>query len=150
MELDDLRFDESHTWVRDEGDELVIGITEYAQDELGEIIFCELPEVGTEITRGEPFGTVESAKAVEDLVAPLSGKVTRRNDDVVDAPETINEDPYGEGWLIAVKPSEEYDPNELLTYEQYMSTLELAEEEDEDLEELDLEEDEDLFFDEDE
>jgi len=150
MELDDLRLDESHTWVRDEGDELVIGITEYAQDELGEIIFCELPEVGTEITRGEPFGTVESAKAVEDLVAPLSGKVTRRNDDVVDAPETINEDPYGEGWLIAVKPSEEYDPNELLTYEQYMSTLELAEEEDEDLEELDLEEDEDLFFDEDE
>jgi glycine cleavage system H protein len=150
MELDDLRFDEGHTWVRDEGDELVIGITDYAQDELGEIIFCELPEVGTEITRGDPFGTVESAKAVEELIAPLSGRVTRRNDEAIDAPETINEDPYGEGWLIAVKPSEEYDPSELLTYEQYMATLELAEEEDEDLEELDIDEDEDIFFDEDE
>ncbi len=149
MELDDLRFDESHTWVRDEGDELVIGITDYAQDELGEIIFCELPEAGTEVTRGEPFGSVESAKAVEDLVSPFSGKITRRNDEVVDAPETINEDPYGDGWLIAIKPTEEYDPNELLTYEQYLATLELVEDEEE-LEELDLEEDEDLFFDEDE
>ncbi|MCD6351677.1 MAG: glycine cleavage system protein GcvH [Armatimonadetes bacterium] len=146
MELDDLRFDESHTWVRDEGNEVVIGITDYAQDELGEIIFCELPEVGAEIKRGEAFGSVESAKAVEDLIAPISGVVTRRNDEVVDAPETINEDPYGEGWLLAVKPSEEYDPNELLTYEQYLASLELAEEDD-DYEDLDLEEDDELFLD---
>ena len=148
MELDDLRFDESHTWVRDEGEELVIGITDYAQDELGEIIFVELPDVGTEITRGEAFGSIESAKAVEDLIAPVSGTVTRRNEDVLDEPETINEDPYGEGWLIAVKPSEEYNPSDLLTYEQYLATLELAEEEEE-VDELDLEdEDEDLYFDE--
>ncbi len=148
MELDDLRFDESHTWVRDEGEELVIGVTDYAQDELGEIIFVELPDVGTEITRGEAFGSIESAKAVEDLIAPVSGTVTRRNEDVLDEPETINEDPYGEGWLIAVKPSEEYNPSDLLTYEQYLATLELAEEEEE-VDELDLEdEDEDLYFDE--
>lgn len=147
MEFDDLRFDESHTWVKDEGEELIIGISDYAQDELGEIIYVELPEVGTEITRGEPFGSVESAKAVEDLIAPVSGTVSRRNDEVIDEPETINEDPYGDGWLIAVKPSEEYDPSELLTYDQYMATLELAEEEE--AEEIELEdEDEDLYFDE--
>lgn len=151
MEFEDLRFDEGHCWVREDGEELVIGLTDYAQDELGEVIFVELPEVGAEVTRGEPFGSVESAKAVEDLIAPVSGTVTRRNDEVVDEPETINEDPYGAGWLIAVKPSEEYDPEELLTYEQYLATLDIEEEEEEEeLDELDLEEDEDLLFDEDE
>jgi glycine cleavage system H protein len=150
MNMDDLRFDEGHAWVREEGEELVIGISDYAQDELGEIIFVELPEVGTQITRGEPFGSIESAKAVEDLIAPVSGTVTRRNDEVIDEPKTINDDPYGEGWLIAVKPAEPYDPSELLTYEQYLSTLDIEEEEEEeeeeDLDELDLEEEEDLFF----
>ena len=148
MNLDDYRFDEGHAWVREEGDELIIGISDYAQDELGEIIFVELPEVGTEIKRGEPFGSVESAKAVEDLIAPVSGVVTRRNDEVIDEPERINEDPYGEGWLIAVKPSEDYNPDDLLTHEQYLATLELEEEEEAD--ELDLEDEDDLFLDEDE
>jgi glycine cleavage system H protein len=150
MALEDLRFDEGHCWVREDGEELVIGITEYAQDELGEVIFVELPEVGAETARGEAFGSIESAKAVEDLIAPVNGTVTRRNDDAVDVPETVNEDPYGGGWLIAVKPKEDYAPDELLTYEQYLATLDIEEEEEEEMEDLDLEEDEDLLFDEDE
>ncbi len=151
MDLDDLRFDEGHCWVREEGDELIIGITDYAENELGDILFVELPEPGTHITRGEAFGSIESAKAVEDLIAPVSGVVTRRNDEVIDEPETINEDPYGDGWLIAVKPDEDYNPDELLTYEQYKATLELEEEEEEEeYDELDLEDEEDLFFDDEE
>ncbi|MBC7288780.1 MAG: hypothetical protein H5T86_12240, partial [Armatimonadetes bacterium] len=117
----------------------------------GEIIFVELPEVGAEITRGEPFGSIESAKAVEDLIAPVSGVVTRRNDDVIDEPERINEDPYGDGWLIAVRPTEEYNPDELLTHEQYLATLELEEEEEEEeLDDIELDEEEDMFLDEEE
>jgi glycine cleavage system H protein len=149
MDVDDLRFDEGHCWVREEGEDLVVGISDYAQDELGEIIFVELPEIGAEVTRGEPFGSIESAKAVEDLIAPVTGTVTRRNDEAIDAPETINEDPYGAGWLVAVKTKEAFNPDELLTYEQYMATLELEEEEEE-LEDMDMDEDEELFFEEEE
>ncbi len=149
MDVDDLRFDEGHCWVREDGEDLVVGISDYAQDELGEIIFVELPELGADVVRGEPFGSIESAKAVEDLIAPVTGTVTRRNDEAIDAPETINEDPYAAGWLVAVKSKEAYAPDDLLTYEQYMATLELEEEEEE-LEELEMEEDEELFFEEEE
>jgi glycine cleavage system H protein len=148
MDLSELRFDEGHTWVRDEGKELIIGITDYAQEQLGEIIFVELPEPGTRIMRDDPFGSIESAKAIEDLIAPVNGEVIRRNDDVVDEPETINEDPYGEGWLIAVKPDEDTDLKKLLTYEQYQKHLEIleSEEEEEDYED----EDEEDYLDDDE
>lgn len=149
MDVDDLRFDEGHCWVREESEDLVVGISDYAQDELGEIIFVELPEIGGEVTRGEPFGSIESAKAVEDLIAPVTGTVTRRNDESIDAPESINEDPYGGGWLIAVKPKEAFNPDDLLTYEQYTATLEL-DEDDEDIEDMDIDDDEELFFDEEE
>jgi glycine cleavage system H protein len=146
MDLSELRFDEGHTWVRDEGKELIIGITSYAQEQLGDVIFVELPEPGARIVRDDPFGSIESAKAIEDLVAPVNGEVTRRNDDVVDEPETVNEDPYGEGWLIAVKPDDDTDLSKLLNYEQYQKHVEILESEDED----DDYDDEDDYEDEDE
>jgi len=148
MDLSELRFDEGHTWVRDEGKELIIGITSYAQEQLGDVIFVELPEPGARIVRDDPFGSIESAKAIEDLVAPVNGEVTPRNDDVVDEPETVNEDPYGEGWLIAVKPDDDTDLSKLLTYEQYQKHVEILESEDED-DDFD-DEDEDDYVDEDE
>jgi glycine cleavage system H protein len=151
MDLSELRFDEGHAWVKDEGKELIIGITEYAQEQLGDIIFVELPEPGAHIERDDPFGSIESAKAIEDLVAPISGEVLRRNDEVLDAPETINEDSYSEGWLIAVKPDEGTDISKLLTWEQYQKHLELLDSEESDDEEYDEETpDDDLFFDDEE
>lgn len=140
MEPEDLRFHESHCWVRQEGDEWVIGVTDYAQEQLGDLVFIELPEVGATIEADEPFGSIESPKAVEDLIAPVSGEVTRRNDEVVDSPETVNDDPYGEGWLIAVKLDESFDLGELMSRDEYMDMLDTAEDEAED---EDLEEDED-------
>ncbi len=136
----DTRFHEGHAWVRPEGEELLIGISEYATEQLGDIVFIELPEVGATISVDEPFGSIESPKAVEDLIAPVSGEVTRRNDEAVDNPEIVNEDPYGEGWLIAVKPDESTDLDSLMTPEEYNESLEMLEEED----------DEDLLEDEEE
>ena len=106
----ELKYTNDHEWVMEEGDMLVIGISDYAQDSLGEIVYIELPSEGDEITKGDPFGAVESTKAVSDLYAPLSGDVMEVNEALLDAPETINEDPYGEGWMIKVRP---YDPGEL-------------------------------------
>ena len=106
----ELKYTNDHEWVMEEGDMLVIGISDYAQDSLGEIVYIELPSEGDEITKGDPFGAVESTKAVSDLYAPISGDVMEVNEALLDAPETINEDPYGEGWMIKVKP---YDPGEL-------------------------------------
>lgn len=106
----ELKYTNDHEWVMEEGDTLIIGISDYAQDSLGEIVYIELPSEGDEITKGDPFGAVESTKAVSDLYAPVSGDVLEVNEALLDAPETINEDPYGEGWMIKVKP---YDPGEL-------------------------------------
>lgn len=106
----ELKYTNDHEWVMEEGELLIIGISDYAQDSLGEIVYIELPSEGDEITKGDPFGAVESTKAVSDLYAPISGDVMEVNEALLDAPETINEDPYGEGWMIKVKP---YDPGEL-------------------------------------
>lgn len=106
----ELKYTNDHEWVREEGDLLVIGISDYAQDSLGEIVYIELPSEGDEITKGDPFGAVESTKAVSDLYAPVSGDVMEVNEVLLDSPETINADPYGEAWMIKVKP---YDPGEL-------------------------------------
>lgn len=133
---EDMRFHEGHAWVRPEGNELVIGISDYATEQLGEIVFIELPEVGATITADDPFGSIESPKAVEDLVAPVSGEVTRRNDEVVDSPETVNDDPYGEGWLIAVKVDETTDVDALMSRDEYNDSLEALGEGDEDEDEL--------------
>ncbi|MEN6301543.1 MAG: glycine cleavage system protein GcvH [Armatimonadia bacterium] len=131
MAADEMKFHEAHTWVRQEGEELIIGVTDYAQEQLGDIVFIELPEVGATIEADDPFGSIESPKAVEDLVAPVTGEVVRRNDDVVDNPETVNDDPYGEGWLLAVKLAEESDLDALLTKDEYMDSIEGLAEEDE-------------------
>jgi glycine cleavage system H protein len=100
-----LYFSKDFGWVKIEGDKVRIGITDYAQKSLREIVYAELPSVGSEVKQGEPFGTLESVKAVSDLVAAVSGTIQEVNDEVQSKPETLNEDPYGKGWLIVVKPS---------------------------------------------
>ena len=107
---DDLRYHEEHDWARIEGDEATLGITWYAADSLGELVHYAPPDVGATIAKDEPYGEVESVKAVSDLVAPLSGEVLAVNEKVVEAPELVNEDPYGEGWLIRIRLA---DPSEL-------------------------------------
>ncbi len=147
MDMSELKFDEAHTWIRDEGKEVVIGITSYAQDQLGNVIFVELPDPGVSIEKEEPFGSVESAKAVEDLVAPLTGKVTRRNDELTDMPEVVNEDCYGEGWLIAVAPSDATDLDKLMTFEEYKKHLDVLDVDDSGDEDDDGDDDDLFFFD---
>ncbi len=100
-----LYFSKDFSWVKVEGDIVRMGITDYAQKSLREIVYAELPSVGTEVKQGEPYGTLESVKAVSDLVAAVSGTIQEVNDEVQSKPETLNEDPYGKAWLIAVKPS---------------------------------------------
>jgi glycine cleavage system H protein len=121
--MSDLRYHEKHAWVREEGDELIIGISEFAQDQLGEVIFIELPEVGSEITQGDAFGSIESAKAVEDIVAPVNGVISRRNEELIDAPETVNEDPLGGGWMIAVKAADASGLEGLLSADEYAQSV---------------------------
>ena len=109
---EDLKYTKEHEWARQKGGRVIVGITDFAQDQLGDVVYVELPAVGDEVKRGETFGTVESTKAVSELFAPISGKVVEVNDPLVEAPETVNEDPYEEGWMIAIEPS---DPKELET-----------------------------------
>ena len=113
---EDLRYTKSHEWVRIEGDTATIGITDHAQDELGDVVFVELPEEGDTFDAGESFGTVESVKAVSDLYTPVGGEVVEVNSALEDAPENINEDPYGEGWIVKLRTTDEAD---LLSSEEY-------------------------------
>ncbi len=135
MKPGSLLFDEGHMWVRLEDDDTaVMGLSDYAQDMMGEIIFVELPEEGAAIIRGDACGTVESVKSVEDLLAPASGEVIRINEDVLDAPETINQDPYGDGWLIEVRLEDPSELESLMTeseYENFLDSLEGDRDEDE-------------------
>ena len=107
---DDLRYHAEHDWARVDGEEAVLGITWFAQDALGELVHFEAPEPGSTVSKDAPYGEVESVKAVSDVVSPVSGEVVEVNQAVVDAPETVNDDPYGTGWLIRVRLS---DPSEL-------------------------------------
>lgn len=100
---EDLKYSKEHEWVRVSGNVATVGITDYAQDQLGEIVFVELPEEGEEFEKGDAFGVVESVKSVNDIYAPLSGRVVEINDPVLDSPEIVNEDSYGEGWLIKIE-----------------------------------------------
>lgn len=111
---EELKYSKEHEWVRVDGNRAVIGITDFAQSELGDIVFVELPAVGAEIKAGETFGTVESVKTVSDLYAPVSGKVVEVNGNLGDAPEKVNEDPYGDGWMIAVEMSNPQEVASLL------------------------------------
>ncbi|HWV38537.1 MAG TPA: glycine cleavage system protein GcvH [Vulgatibacter sp.] len=103
---EDLRYTEDHEWARKEGDVLVVGITSFAQSQLGDVVYVDLPDVGKEVKAGSDFGVVESTKAVSELLSPVDGTVTERNTPLIDAPETVNEDPYGKGWMIKVKPAD--------------------------------------------
>jgi glycine cleavage system H protein len=120
---DDLRYHEEHDWARIDGDEAVVGITWFAADALGELVHFEPPEVGSSVTKDRSYGEVESVKAVSDVVAPLSGEVLAVNEQVVGAPETVNEDPYGNGWLIRVRLSDGDEVEALLDADAYRQLL---------------------------
>lgn len=125
---DDLKYTKEHEWVKVVGDGLVaIGITDYAQDQLGDIVYLELPEEGETVTQGEPFGVVESVKAVSDIYAAISGTVSEINDPLTENPETLNEDCYEEGWLIKVRLNNPKELEGLLTHEQYQAFIKEAE-----------------------
>lgn len=115
----ELRYSEEHEWVKVEGERARVGITDFAQSELGDIVFVELPEVGDEITVNEPFGSVESVKTVSELYAPISGKVVEINEDLNDSPEFVNESPYEKAWMIVIEPSDSSEVEKLMTAEQY-------------------------------
>ena len=117
---EELQYTKSHEWVRTEGDTATIGITDHAQDELGDVVFVELPEVGTTFDAGDSFGTVESVKAVSDLYTPVDGEVVEVNETLNDQPEKINEDPYGEGWIVKLSASGEGDLLSASDYEQFL------------------------------
>jgi len=120
---DDLRYHEEHDWARIDGDEAVLGITWFATDALGELVHFEPPEVGSSIAKDGTYGEVESVKAVSDLIAPLSGEVLEVNQQVVDAPETVNEDPYGTGWLVRIRLSAPDEVDVLLASDAYRQLL---------------------------
>ena len=111
---EDLLYHPEHDWARIEGDEATLGITWFAQDSLGELVHFEPPEEGAEVTKGSSYGEVESVKAVSDLISPLSGTVVEINQKVVDEPETVNEDPYGEGWLVRIRLGTASEADDLL------------------------------------
>ncbi|MFD2208395.1 glycine cleavage system protein GcvH [Virgibacillus halophilus] len=120
----ELLYSEEHEWVKKENDKVRIGITDFAQDELGDIVFVELPEVGDELKADEPFGSVESVKTVSELYAPISGKVVEINEDLEDSPEFVNESPYEKAWMVVVEPSDEAEFDELLSADQYIKATE--------------------------
>jgi glycine cleavage system H protein len=117
----ELQYTKTHEWIRQEGDTATVGITDHAQDELGDVVFIELPEEGASFDAGDSFGTVESVKAVSDIYAPVGGEVVEANQTLNDAPEKINEDPYGEGWMIKLRVSGGVD---LLSAEEYERVVE--------------------------
>ncbi|MBO4248544.1 glycine cleavage system protein GcvH [Halomicrobium sp. IBSBa] len=119
---DDCRYLDSHEWVR-QADDATIGISDFAQDELGDVVFVELPDEGEELTAGEEFGVVESIKAVSDIYAPVSGTVTAVNDALFDEPELVNDDPYGDGWLLALELADESELDDLLSPGEYRDQI---------------------------
>jgi glycine cleavage system H protein len=120
---EDLKYHREHDWARIDGDEAVLGITWFAQDALGELVHFEAPEAGATVNAGESYGEVESVKAVSDVISPLSGEVLEVNAAVVDAPETVNEDPYGGGWLIRIRMSDPAEADGLLDLAAYREVL---------------------------
>ena len=121
---EDLKYLDTHEYVRLDGEIATLGITAFAVDQLGDIVFLELPEIGDALEKGESFGSIESVKAVEDLNAPVSGTVIERNDAIVDSPEAIGDDPYGEGWLIKVRLDDPDEPIEAMSAEEYRAQVE--------------------------
>jgi len=120
---EDVRYAESHEWVKATGDTARIGITDYAQDQLGDIVFVELPDVGESVEKGAEFGTVESVKAVSELYLPVSGEIVAINEALEDAPELINDTPFSDGWMIEVKLADSSELDALMDQDAYLSTL---------------------------
>jgi len=123
---ENLRYHPEHDWARVESEQATFGITWYAQDALGEVVFFEPPEVGASVTKDQPYTEVESVKAVSDVFAPLSGEVTEVNESLAGSPEKINQDPYGEGWLVKVNPSDPSEADQLMDAAAYKELLENA------------------------
>jgi glycine cleavage system H protein len=123
---DDLKYLDSHEYARLEGDLVTVGITAFAVDQLGDVVFLELPDVGDVIEKGETFGTVESVKAVEDLKAPVSGTVIERNDPLIDSPEQLADDPYGEAWMLKVRIEDPSELEDALSADEYRTQVEGA------------------------
>lgn len=120
---DDIRYAESHEWARAEGDTVKVGISDYAQDQLGDIVFVELPETGESFDKGTEFGTVESVKAVSELYMPVGGEIVAVNSALEDAPEQVNNNPFSEGWMIEVKPQDTSELDALMDKEAYLTSL---------------------------
>ncbi len=122
----DVRYTPEHEWARLEGNVVRVGITHYAQDALGDVVYVELPDAGTRVTQDAPFGEIQSPKAVSDLFAPVTGEITERNEEVIAGPELVNEDPYGEGWLVLIRPDDPAELDGLLdgtAYEELVDSL---------------------------
>ncbi|NQT35342.1 glycine cleavage system protein GcvH [bacterium] len=119
----DLHYTKDHEWVRVDGEEALVGITDYAQGELGDIVFIELPEVGTKVVSGETFGTIEAVKAAADMYSPITGEIIAVNGQLDDSPELINKDPYGEGWILRICISDVKEIETLLSADEYMKLI---------------------------
>lgn len=120
---DDLKYTEDHEWSKLENGEVTIGICDYAQDQLGDVVFVELPQVGDALDKGQEFGTVESVKAVSELFIPLGGEVTAINENLEDTPELVNSEPYTNGWMVKIKPTDVSDLDGLMTKDAYLDLL---------------------------
>lgn len=115
----DLKYTEEHEWVRADGERLTVGITDYAQDALGDVVYVDLPATGTRVEKGQPFGEVESTKSVSDLYAPVNGTIVERNESLESSPELVNTEPYGQGWLIVIEADEAKAVETLLSPDDY-------------------------------
>jgi len=120
---DDLKYAEDHEWTKDENGEVTIGISDYAQDQLGDVVFVELPEAGDTFDKGQEFGTVESVKAVSELVIPVSGEILAVNENLEDTPELVNNEPYTGGWMVKIKPNNTAELDGLMTKDAYLDML---------------------------
>ena len=120
---DDLRYTDDHEWAKGEGEKVKIGITDYAQGELGDVVFVELPNIGDSVEKNESFGTIEAVKAVSDLFSPVSGEITAINENLSDQPDSVNKDPYGEGWMVKIKMSDTAEWDELMKSEEYAELI---------------------------
>ena len=122
---ENIKYTNEHEWIRVEGDVAYVGITDYAQDQLGDIVFVDIQTVGETLNAGDVFGTIEVVKTISDIFLPVGGEVLEQNEALVDQPELVNQDPYGEGWLIKIKPAEDADFDSLLSAEDYKKLINL-------------------------
>jgi glycine cleavage system H protein len=124
MYPEDLRYTREHEWAKRDGANVRVGITHYAQDSLGDIVYVDIPGPGTKVAANQPFGEVESTKSVSDLFSPISGVIVERNSELDDAPELVNQDPYGKGWMVVIEPSEPAEWDALLAAKDYQAHIE--------------------------